>query len=69
MLVDTLVTGVLKALLQGLIDFPLELDWLCGESSELLKLQEVSLIGGSTNFRPLGRGTDALIRPGDCRGF
>lgn len=63
------LTGVQKGVMQGAKEPLLRLDWLWGDSSELLKLQDVSLMGGSLNLRPLGRGTDALIRPGVCRGF
>lgn len=64
----TPLTGVDKAAVHGTQELSFRLDWLRGDSREL-ELREVSLIGGNTNFRPLGRGIDVLMSVGDRRGF
>ena len=55
------LTGVQKGVLQGTEDLPLGLNGKCGDSRKPLKFQEVSLTDGSSNLRPLGRGTDRLL--------
>lgn len=66
---DALPGAPATAVYTGVLHSTEEFPPLCGDSTEELKFREVSLIGGNTNFRPLGRGTEELMNPEDCRGF